>query len=570
MTTSTDNFISILISRTSRASSRPTFGAVMIAAFLTWMAERARTFSEPEEMLEAGCPEDAPEYLAAVALCAQENRPSTFKVGRREGAPVQTIRLTPSTPSEGTEYSVTIGGVEFAYTAESGDAVGDVCDELVRLVNADPDAIIASGVATALTSQELGAADFDGVVGAGEISPPRNLTLTLNAHADWDATSIVVTGLDANGRVQTESFLVPNGGDTALVGTKVFSRVTGVAIPAQTGPGGTLLMGVGSLFTNERLAISAVDGATHVDIASSIDGRWFAYTEIADTLAIEDRTAEPTTTLAADLAAILDVDQDFAGLVIADAQSKAQILAAATAVEPLKRVLYIAHSFDTAVTTDAIDDVATTLLDANRLWSKVFYNRRSHGLFPDASVFGRIFSDEFPPGSASFEFKTLSGVLPDRLTTTVYQRLVGTRQQPAASKRAMVYVEVAQPGTNRGTAVTVGGLSAGGEWLDVLRGLSWVQSELAGVTWDLQLSVPKVPYTAKGAGVLEGKTRNVLLRASRAPYNIFDEASVATQAAPVEDAPEADRQNRYYDGVRFAARVQGAMRAFTFRGAVGA
>lgn len=570
MTVSTENFVNVLISRTTRASSRPTFGAVMIAAYLTWMAERAATFSEPDEMLDAGCPDDAPEYLAAVALCSQENRPSTFKVGRREGAPVQTMRLTPSAPADGTEYSVTIGGVTFAYTAQDGDAVGDVCDELVRLVNADPDAIIASGVASAATSQELDSGDFDGVIGAGEINPPRNLTFTLNAHVDWDETTIVVTGLDANGRVQTENFLVPNGGDTVLVGAKVFSRVTTVAVPAQTGTNGTLLMGVGSLFANARLAISATDGATHVDVASTVNGRWFAYSELTDTIAIEDRTTEPATTLATDLAAIMDVDEDFSGLVIADAQSKAQIVAAATVVEPLARVLYIAHSLDTAVTEDVVDDAATTLLDASRLWSKVFYNRRSHGLFPDAAVFGRVFSDEFPPGSASFEFKTLSGVLPDQLTTTVFQRLVGTRQAPASSKRAMVYVEVAQPGTNRGTAVTVGGLSAGGEWLDVLRGLSWVRSELEGVTWDLQLSVPKVPFTAKGIAVVEGKARNVLLRASRAPYNIFDESSVSTQATAVEDVPDADRQNRYYDGVRFAARVQGAMRALNFRGAVGA
>ena len=116
-----------------------------------------------------------------------------------------------------------------------------------------PDAADVDGIATAAvvisaaTAQTIAAASFDGVVGAGEMFPPRNVTLTLSNSADWDATTAVVTGTDEDGRVIQESLLIPNGGNATVTGLRHFRTISSLYIPAQSGTGGTATFGFGSL-----------------------------------------------------------------------------------------------------------------------------------------------------------------------------------------------------------------------------------------------------------------------------------------------------------------------------------
>lgn len=112
---------------------------------------------------------------------------------------------------------------------------------------ADPDAIAtATVIISAATAQTIAAASFDGVVAGAEMFPPRNVTLTLSSHADWDATTAVVTGTDEDGRVVQESFLIPNGGAATVTGLRHFRTVSSIYIPAQSGTGGTATAGFGS------------------------------------------------------------------------------------------------------------------------------------------------------------------------------------------------------------------------------------------------------------------------------------------------------------------------------------
>lgn len=110
---------------------------------------------------------------------------------------------------------------------------------------ADVDGIIAT-IASASTAQTISGAGLDGVVGAGEMFPPRNVTLTLSSHANWDATTAVVTGTDEDGRVIQESLLIPDAGNATVTGVRHFRTVTSLYIPAQGGTSGTATLGFGS------------------------------------------------------------------------------------------------------------------------------------------------------------------------------------------------------------------------------------------------------------------------------------------------------------------------------------
>lgn len=567
MPTSLSRFVSSSIVRRTRFSSRPNFSMAMILGYHALWAAVSRTFTDPSELLDLGMPESHPIYLAAVALCSSSDRPPQFKVGKRAGAPTQSMRLTPSAPTAAEVYSFSVHGVTFEITADSTPTVAELTAALTLLVNADPDAIIASGQGSTAGTQALDATDFNGVMDETTISPPRNVTFTLNAHVDWDATTMVVTGTDEDGRVQTEDFVIPNGGGAVLTGTKLWSSITGVAIPAQSGTNGTLLMGVGGKFDEDgELDITATDGTTHVDIACDTAGAWNAWRDLTDNWAVEDRTAVPGTTLTTDLTNLRNADAAWFGLILADAQSEAQIVQAAAWAET-EPVLLLTHDIDSDEETDDEEGVARALKDLGYLHTKPFHTRKNHGRFPEAVAFG-VVHGPFVPGQADWEFKTLPGIEADAFSEDVINRIVGTGTDPLAGKNGTVYVEAIPAGVNEGTAITIGGLVSGGEWADVVTGLLWLDSELDLASFDFRVNAEKVPFTDAGIDRYHGVVQNVLLRAAREPYNILVESSLTSQATPRAETEAADRQARRYRSVRFGGEVQGAIRHFDISGTV--
>lgn len=118
---------------------------------------------------------------------------------------------------------------------------------------ADVDAIIAT-IASAATEQTLASADADGVVGVAEMHPARRLTLVLDSHADWDATTAVMTYVNQDGQTVAESLSIPNGGNTTLTITGYARQFVSLYIPAQSGTGGTATVGVAILDSGVTLA----------------------------------------------------------------------------------------------------------------------------------------------------------------------------------------------------------------------------------------------------------------------------------------------------------------------------
>ena len=128
-----------------------------------------------------------------------------------------------------------------------GPASGNAAGEVGPIEPAaDVDAIIATGASSG-SQQVISGASLDGVIGAGEIYPPRNITLTFSSHANWDATTAVVAGTDENGVAITENFSIPDGGNATVTGATKFRAVTSITIPAQSGTSGTFTAGVGLL-----------------------------------------------------------------------------------------------------------------------------------------------------------------------------------------------------------------------------------------------------------------------------------------------------------------------------------
>jgi len=112
----------------------------------------------------------------------------------------------------------------------------------------DVDAIVTS-YTTSTAIQTFSGATLNGVVGATEMQPGRLITFVFSNHADFDATNITLTGISPLGVSQTESIAIPNGGNATVNSTLYYASVTSIAVPAQSGTGGTATFGVVALTT---------------------------------------------------------------------------------------------------------------------------------------------------------------------------------------------------------------------------------------------------------------------------------------------------------------------------------
>lgn len=132
---------------------------------------------------------------------------------------------------------------------------------------ADPDAIMATGASTA-SEETYTSVDFDGATSDDYLQVPAQVTLTLNNHTDWDATTAVVTGILADGSIGSEDLSIPDGGNTTLTTTAAFWRVTQLVIPAQTGTNGTFTLGyaaTGRELTGAQILGVAMRSQTVID-----------------------------------------------------------------------------------------------------------------------------------------------------------------------------------------------------------------------------------------------------------------------------------------------------------------
>jgi len=117
----------------------------------------------------------------------------------------------------------------------------------VPAIAADVDAILATGGASTAGIQTFDASDFDGVVGADEMTPARAITLVLSNHADWNATNATLTGVNHLGQTVSETLAIPDGGNATVTSTGYYRQVTGLTIPAQGGTGGTFTVGISAI-----------------------------------------------------------------------------------------------------------------------------------------------------------------------------------------------------------------------------------------------------------------------------------------------------------------------------------
>lgn len=553
MSESLDDFFTVNVTATTDAQTRAGFGtALFLCCDVPWTSgERVREYASLSEMATDDWLTTQPGYRMAAAAFAQNPRPVSVKIGQRTRLFTQVVRLIPATPvsaSAAETYTAKVDGLTATFTSDATPTVAEVCTGLAAAINvltgADVDAIIATGGSTA-GIQTLLPASFDGLIGDDVMSPPRRLSFTFDSSTDWDPTTITVTGKDQDGATITETFAVATS--TTANGTKYFSQVTEVSIPAQTSTGGTFTMGV-------RASVTA-DGTsgTHVACTSAVDGRLHSYEFVTSNVTLLDATASPSG-FSTDLNELLALDPDFYGLAL-DSNSSAEIMVAAAWAESNRR-LFVSQTADSgcgvvATTTDVMSLLEAASYGYSTCW---FYPAigTATGWLAAALLGNRLPVD---PGSDTWAFKTLAGITVLPPTTT--------QRSGVLSKNGNVYER------KNGVAVTFPGKTAIGEWVDVTRGLDWLRARIQEALFALQTANGKIPFTDEGIRLVCAAVYGVL--SAGVDARLFAADPKPTVTAPRASAvSSANRSARTLPSVTFTAQLAGAIHTITVTGTASA
>lgn len=369
------------------------------------------------------------------------------------------------------------------------------------------------------------------IVGRASLKPTQVYVIGVSSVVDSHAYSVNVSGPGITTTTATFTSGGSTDNDTIVAG--LVTQLNNV---------------IGATYT---AAATGSSGSQVVTVTANASGVWFSLSllNVAE-LSIKQTHADPG--VATDLAAILLQDDTWYAL-HTTFNSKDYVLAAAAWVESNTK-LYLVDVNETEAINVA---VGSTPGDTLYALFQLTYNRTvgSYYSIPSsmfsAAWMGRVLPDE--PGSETWKFKTLAGIVPMRLTSTQRTNL--------RARKANSYTTIA--GVNKTWEGTVAGGDLG--FIDVTRGLDWLEDDMAKSVFEALAGEEKIPYTDAGIAVIRSEVKSSLKRAAARTIIADDfEISVPKVAA----ISQADKALRKLPDVKFTATLQGAIHSVQILGTV--
>jgi len=242
-------------------------------------------------------------------------------------------------------------------------------------------------------------------------------------------------------------------------------------------------------------------------------------------------------------------------------QNATDILQMASLIESMDKI-FIAATADAAVDSSSTSDLASVLKGYGYTRTALIYSPISAALGIEAALLGGQLPQT--PGASTWKFKQLVGISPDLFGSTSRTRLIGL---PGVSTGKGVNIYESVGGVN----ITEEGWMVGGQFIDVTIGLDWLKSTMQTAIYTQLAQLAKIPYTDKGAALLEGEVKKVLKQASdEGGSGLLDATSLQTNVAKVATIPSASRAARILpnNSLTFSARLTGAFHFITVNGTV--
>jgi hypothetical protein len=174
-------------------------------------------------------------------------------------------------------------------------------------------------------------------------------------------------------------------------------------------------------------------------------------------------------------------------------------------------------------------------------------------IFPESAWAGYMLPSD--PGSETWKFQAKGGLTGQAPAPT--SALNPTEEARAKGKNANLYT------TLGGVGHTHEGTMASGRFIDIQRGIDWLDARISENIANLLLNAPKIPYTDAGAAAFEASIAEVLdlgVRNGLLGPLLDDSGDFYRITIPkVASQTTADRQNRYFPGIVAQVQLAGAV-----------
>jgi len=158
----------------------------------------------------------------------------------------------------------------------------------------------------------------------------------------------------------------------------------------------------------------------------------------------------------------------------------------------------------------------------------------------------------FDPGSQTWAYKTLAGV-------AVYPLTSGERTA-ILNKNGNIYT------LTGGVNITEQGKVASGEYIDIMRGLDWLEARIQEAIFGQLVANRKIGFTDEGIALVENALKGVLALAEG--QGVLTPGLTTTTVPKAVDVPTAEKAARNLPDVKFEAVLQGAIHTVVVKGTV--
>lgn len=251
------------------------------------------------------------------------------------------------------------------------------------------------------------------------------------------------------------------------------------------------------------------------------------------------------------LQACLEADDTWYALITSN-HTPTVIEELAAIIQGTKKMYFTSTSSPKAIDPLDVTDIGTILKENGYDRTVIMYSLTADTDFPEAAWVGTQITEI--PGSNSWEYKRLAGVAVSKLSSTDITTL--------ETKGYNYYIQV------KGASITRKGVTAQGEWIDVMIFIDWLHARLQEQIFFRMINRKKIPYTRQGATIIENEIRSVLAQGVN-NGGIADDTPVIVRSPDPLNIPESIRATRVLGDFTFEVRLAGAVSVVVIRGTVG-
>jgi VCBS repeat-containing protein len=344
--------------------------------------------------------------------------------------------------------------------------------------------------------------------------------------------------------------------DNSIVAT--LDSVALTAVPFTSDNATTLTALAAAIQAKAQVLTAVSDGTDTITVTFADKSAHTLTVAVTGGVSQASGTYTPSTAAAPDfsgsLSAAVNSDNDWYALCIWS-RAAADITATAIWVQAQGNSnpkMFFAQSSDAAILTDVDTDIASTLKASAYYRTSVWYHATDSEYLDGGVIGGQLPS---LPGSITWAYKSVSSVAADTLTSG--------QKAYAHGKACNTYDTVAS------TNITEEGKVSDSpfEWIDVIRGVDWIQVNLAADLFTQLVNSKKIPFDTSGIALIGSIVKKVLSTAQGQGILSVDVTPTITLPT-IESISAADKGNRVLNGVSFTGVLAGAVQKINIVGTV--